>query len=68
MLLQRITQRPTVDASGNPVYNEQGIPACAINDPLSNRTVAGKDWPLGGIQDNIDCLNSINKGFLNRLP
>ena len=65
VLLQRITQRPTVDASGNPVYNEQGIPACAINDPLGNRTVAAKDWPLGSIQDNIDCLNSINKGFLD---
>jgi hypothetical protein len=65
VLLNRIAQQPTVDASGNPVYNEQGIPACVINDPLGNRTIAAKDWPLGGIQDNIDCLNSINKGFLD---
>src|ERR1700730_2370663 len=65
VLLNRITQQPTVDASGNPVYNEQGIPACIINDPLGNRTVAARDWPLGSIQDNIDCLNSINKGFLD---
>jgi hypothetical protein len=65
VLLERITLQPTVDASGNPVYNELGIPTCVINDPLGNRTVAAKDWPLGSIQDNIDCLNSINKGFLD---
>jgi hypothetical protein len=65
VLLERITQQPTVDASGKPVYNEQGIPSCVIKDPLGDRTVAAKGWPLGSIQDNIDCLNSINKGFLD---
>ncbi len=65
VLLQHILQQPTVDASGKPVYNEQGIPACVIKDPLGDRTVAAQDWPLGSIQDNIDCLNSINKGFLD---
>src|SRR5258706_10460660 len=48
--VERITLQPTVDASGNPVYNELGIPTCVINDPLGNRTVAAKDWPLGSIQ------------------
>jgi hypothetical protein len=65
VLLERITQQPTVDASGQPTYNEQGIPACVIKDPLGDHTVAASTWPLGSIQDNIDCLNSINKGFLD---
>ena len=57
----RITQQPTLDASGNPVYDETNIPACTVE----GRTIAAKDWPLGSLQQNIDCLSSINKSYLD---
>ncbi len=56
-----ITQQPTLDAHGNPVYDETNIPACTIN----GRTTSAKDWPLGSLQQNIDCLSSINKSHLD---
>ncbi len=58
----RITKQPTLDANGNPVYDEPNIPSCV----LEGRTIAAKDWPLGSLQQNIDCLSSINKGYLDR--
>ena len=61
ILNQRIMQQPTLDANGNPVYNEPNIPNCV----LEGRTIAAKDWPLGSLQQNIDCLSSINKGYLD---
>jgi hypothetical protein len=57
----RITKQPTLDANGNPVYDEANIPNCVAN----GRTIAARDWPLGGLQENIDCLSSINKGYLD---
>ena len=57
----RITKQPTLDANGNPVYDEANIPNCV----LDGRTIAAKDWPLGSLQQNIDCLSSINKGYLD---
>jgi hypothetical protein len=57
----RITQQPTLDASGSPVYDEANIPTCTVE----SRTIAAKDWPLGSLQQNIDCLSSINKGYLD---
>ena len=57
----RITKQPTLDANGNPVYNEPDLPNCVIE----GRTIAAKDWPLGSLQQNIDCLSSINKGYLD---
>jgi hypothetical protein len=56
----RITQQPTLDASGNPIYDETNIPACTIE----GRTIAALAWPLGSLQQNIDCLSSINQGYL----
>lgn len=57
----RITKQPTLDANGNPVYDESNLPNCVIE----GRTIAAKDWPLGSLQQNIDCLSSINKGYLD---
>jgi hypothetical protein len=57
----RITKQPTLDANGNPVYDEATIPNCVVN----GRTIAARDWPLGSLQENIDCLSSINKGYLD---
>jgi hypothetical protein len=57
----RITQQPTLDANGNPVYDEANIPACTVE----GHTIAARDWPLGSLQQNIDCLSSINKGYLD---
>lgn len=57
----RITKQPTLDVNGNPVYNEANIPNCVIN----GRTITAKDWPLASLQENIDCLSSINKGHLD---
>jgi hypothetical protein len=57
----RITKQPTLDANGNPVYDEANIPNCV----LDGRTVAARGWPLGSLQENIDCLSSINKGYLD---
>ena len=65
VLLQHITQPVTVDSAGHPLYDETNIPTCTINDPLGSRTLSAQAWPQGSIQDNIDCLNSINKGFLD---
>jgi len=61
VLNQRIMTQPTLDANGNPVYDETNIPNCA----LDGRTITAKDWPLGSLQQNIDCLSSINKGYLD---
>ncbi len=61
VLNQRITTQPTLDAHGNPVYDEPTVPNCI----LEGRTIAAKDWPLGSLQQNIDCLSSINKGYLD---
>src|SRR5579883_2533910 len=58
---QRITMQPALDANGNPVYNESDIPACV----LGNHSIPAQDWPLGSLQQNIDCLSSINKGYLD---
>jgi hypothetical protein len=57
----RITKQPTLDANGNPVYDEATIPNCVVD----GRTIAARDWPLGSLQENIDCLSSINKGYLD---
>lgn len=61
VLNQRITKQPTLDANGNPVYDEPNLPNCV----LEGRTIAAKDWPLGSLQQNIDCLSTINKGYLD---
>lgn len=61
VLNQRILTQPTLDANGKPVYDESTIPNCV----LGGRTIAAKDWPLGSLQQNIDCLSSINKGYLD---
>ena len=61
VLNQRILTQPTLDANGKPVYDETTIPNCV----LGGRTIAAKDWPLGSLQQNIDCLSSINKGYLD---
>jgi hypothetical protein len=57
----RITKPPTLDANNTPVYDESALPNCTID----GRTIAAKDWPLGSLQENIDCLSSINKGYLD---
>jgi hypothetical protein len=57
----RITRQPTLDANGNPVYDESAIPNCTI----AGRSIAAKQWPLGSLQQNIDCLSGINKGYLD---
>ena len=57
----RITKQPTLDANGNPVYDEASIPNCIVD----GHTIAAKNWPLGSLQENIDCLSSINKGHLD---
>ncbi|GHO95406.1 hypothetical protein KSF_054540 [Reticulibacter mediterranei] len=57
----RITKPPTLDANNTPVYDEATLPNCNIE----GRSIAANDWPLGSLQENIDCLSSINKGYLD---
>jgi len=57
----RITRQPTLDTHGNPLYDEANIPSCTIE----GKSIAARAWPLGSLQQNIDCLSSINKGFLD---
>lgn len=57
----RITRQPTLDANGNPVYDETAIPNCMIE----GKSIAAKQWPLVSLQQNIDCLSGINKGYLD---
>lgn len=57
----RITKQPTLDINGNPVYDEANIPNCTVE----GKSIAAQAWPLGSLQQNIDCLSSINKGYLD---
>lgn len=57
----RITKQPALDARGTPVYDEASLPNCL----LDGRSIAAREWPLGSLQQNIDCLSSINKGYLD---
>ena len=57
----RITKQPTLDANGNPAYDEAALPDCT----LEGKSIAAHQWPLGSLQQNIDCLSSINKGYLD---
>lgn len=61
ILHTKIAQPPTLDAHGQPIYNEPTIPDCTIN----GRVVSGKVWPLGSLEDNMACLSSINKAHLD---
>jgi hypothetical protein len=58
-LLLRITRQPLTNAQGQPIYNEIHLPDCQIKDPLGDHLVLATTWPLGGIQENIDCLSSM---------
>jgi hypothetical protein len=61
ILHTKIAQPPTLNANGQPIYNEPTIPDCTIN----GRVVSGKVWPLGSLEDNMACLSSINKAHLD---
>jgi hypothetical protein len=61
ILHTKIAQPPTLNASGQPVFNEPTIPDCTIN----GQVVSGKVWPLGSLEDNMMCLSSINKAHLD---
>jgi hypothetical protein len=61
ILHTKIAQPPTLNATGQPVFNELTIPDCTIN----GQVVSGKVWPLGSLEDNMMCLSSINKAHLN---
>lgn len=67
VLLTKITQQPILDANGSPVFNESNLPTCTISPigSTSGRVLAPSVWPLSSLQDNIDCLSTINKGHLD---
>ncbi len=51
----------TGEISSIPTLPESSVPDCL----LDGRTIPGTDWPLGSLEENIDCLNSINKTHLD---
>jgi len=57
----RITRQPTLNVNGTPLYDEANIPSCTID----GKSIPAQAWPLGSLQQNIDCLSSINKSFLD---
>ena len=61
VLQKHITQQPTVDANGTPVFNEPSLPTCNLH----GQVVAGTTWALGSIEDNLNCLSDINKTHLD---
>ena len=67
VLLTRITQQPILDATNSPVFNEPNVPSCTISPipTIPGRVLAPNEWPLSSLQDNIDCLSSINKAHLD---
>lgn len=54
--------RQSVNTNGaSTTYSEQKLPACVIGGV----TIPAQTWPAGGIDQNINCLSSINKVHLD---
>ncbi len=60
-LYTRISLAPLKDASGNVLLSETNLPDCSPR----GQNLSGKDWALGSIEDNLACLNIINKTHLD---
>jgi hypothetical protein len=56
-LHQAIFPPNTGEVSSVPTLSESDVPACV----LDGRTIPGPSWPLGSLEENIGCLNSINR-------
>ncbi|MBV9231329.1 MAG: tetratricopeptide repeat protein, partial [Chloroflexi bacterium] len=63
VLQQHITLQPLINPDGSPIYPEPlaTLPNCVIG----NQSVPPATWVNGSINDNIDCLSSINKTHLD---
>lgn len=51
----------TGEISSIPTLPEPSVPDCV----LDGRTIPGTVWPLGSLEENIDCLNNINRTHLD---
>lgn len=60
-LHQAIFPPNTGETSSVPTLPESDVPACVLN----GRAIPGSGWPLGSLEENIDCLNSINRAHLD---
>jgi len=60
VLQKTITLQPTTSASGTFVFDEP-VPPCTVH----GSSEPGTTWALGSIEDNLDCLNQINKTHLD---
>src|SRR5581483_5651803 len=64
VLHQHISLTPIVKADGSLALDEQKnttLPTCVVN----GRVLDAQTWALGSIEDNITCLNNINKAHLD---
>src|SRR5260370_3397908 len=61
-----IKQQPILDKAGNPVYNEATVPPCTVDSVTGTQTYQANNWVMGSLEQNIDCLNSINKLHLDQ--
>jgi hypothetical protein len=58
-----IASQPATDPAGNIAFNEASpIPDCTVN----GQTLPAQQWARGSIEDNINCLNAINKDHLDK--
>lgn len=61
VLQKTITLQPTTNSAGLPIFNEPVVPPCIVR----GSSEPGTTWALGSIEDNINCLNEINKTHLD---
>jgi hypothetical protein len=56
-----INRQPDTNAAGAVVFNEPSVPDCIVN----GQKLSARQWVMGSIEDNITCLNTINKDHLD---
>ena len=64
VLHNKISWQLPQDSSGHTIFPEANPPACTLAN--QGGSVPATQWATGSIEDNITCLNNINKGYLDR--